>query len=85
MAHGSSQVQLELQLQAYTTARAMPDRAASVVYTATHGNGRSLKHQGQGSNPPSSWILVGFVTAKPQWELLILYFYVQLTLEQLRR
>ena len=35
------------------------------------GNTRSLTHWTRpGIEPASSWILVGFLTAKPQWELL---------------
>ena len=49
-------VELELQLQAYTTALS---------------NTRSLTHwAGPGVKPTSSWILVGFFTAEPQWEFL---------------
>ena len=46
--------------------------ATSVTYTAAHHNTGSITHWwGQGSNEPkSSWILVGFVTAEPQRELL---------------
>ena len=39
--------------------------AASVTYTATHGNARSRP----GMKPASSWILVGFITTEPQQEL----------------
>ena len=49
-------VKLELQLLSYTTA---------------HGNARSLTHWARpGVEPTSSWILVGFTSAQPQWELL---------------
>ena len=41
----------------------------TATYTA-HGNTGSLTHQvGPGIKPTSSWILVVFVTAEPQWEL----------------
>ena len=48
-------VKLELQQLAYITA---------------HSNTRSLTHRVRpGVKPMSSWIIVGFITAKPQWEL----------------
>ena len=48
--------ELELQLLAYTTA---------------HGKAESLTHcERPGIEPTSSWILLGFVTAEPPWELL---------------
>ena len=44
----------------------------SVTYTTAHGNVRSLNHwAGPGIEPVSPWILVGFVSAVPHWELLI--------------
>ena len=49
-------VKSELQLLAYARARAMPDPSPT--------------EQGQGIEPESSWILVGFVTAEPPQELL---------------
>ena len=46
-------------------------RAESATYTITQGNTRSLTYWGRpGIEPTSSWILVGFVTAEPWWELL---------------
>ena len=55
--------ELELQLLAYTTA---------------HSNDRSLTHQaGSGIKPMSSWILVGFVTAKLLWELQAIFVNVK--------
>ena len=52
---------------AYTTATAMP----SVTYTESHSNVGSLTHWvGPGIKPASSWILLRFVTAEPQRELL---------------
>ena len=40
------------------------------TYTTAHSNTGSLTHLvGPGIEPPSSWILVGFVAAEPQWEL----------------
>ena len=43
----------------------------SANYTEAQGNAGSLTNQvGPGMEPTSSWILVGFATTKPQWELL---------------
>ena len=44
--------------------------ALSLTYTTAHGNVRSLTHWVRPRiKPKSSWILVGFVTTEPQWEL----------------
>ena len=41
-----------------------------LAYTTTHNNARSPSHRVEpGIEPASSWILVGFLTAVPQWEL----------------
>ena len=41
------------------------------AYITAHGNARSLTHWASpGTEPPSSWIPVGFVTTEPQQELL---------------
>ena len=43
---------------------------ASSTYTTAHHNAGSLTHWGSPRiEPSSSWILVGFFTAEPQWEL----------------
>ena len=48
--------------------------AASSNYNTAHSNARSLTHwERPGVEPTSSWILVGFVTTQPQWELQILH------------
>jgi len=48
--------------------------ATSVTYITAHSNARFLAHwERPGIKPASLWILVGFVTAKPQWELLLLF------------
>ena len=65
-------IKLELQLPAYTTATATPD--LSHIFDLHHS---SQQHQilnplRPGIKPTSLWILVWFVTAEPQWELLIL-------------
>ena len=44
--------------------------SASATYTTAHGDTGSLPHWGGlGIESASSWILVGFITAEPQWEL----------------
>ena len=48
-------VKSELKPLAYTTATAMLDPRPT--------------EQGQGLNPHTSWIVVGFISAVPQWEL----------------
>ena len=49
---------------------------SSATYTTAHGNAGSLTHRVRpGIEPTSSWILVGFVSAAPQWELLILFLW----------
>ena len=43
----------------------------SAPYTTTHGNAGPLTHGARpGIEPKSSWILVGFIPAEPQQELL---------------
>ena len=50
-------------------------QAASVTYTGAPSNARSLTHrEGPRIEPMSSWILVGFVTPEPQWELPQFFF-----------
>ena len=45
-------------------------RVTSATYTTARGNVRSLTHwAGPGIEPATSWLLVGFVSAEPQWEL----------------
>ena len=45
-------------------------RAASATYTVAHGNTGFLNHRARPEiEPPPSWILVGFISAGPQWEL----------------
>ena len=62
-------VESELQLPAYTTQQGKI-RAASVTYTAAHTNADSLTHWVRpGIEPATSWLLVGFVSTEPQWEL----------------
>ena len=38
--------------------------------TTAHGNAGTLTHQARpGIEPTTSWLLVGFIYAEPQWEL----------------
>ena len=61
------EVELELQLPAYTTATAI-----SATYTTAHSNARSFNPLSRaGEQTLISWILVGFVTAEPRREALI--------------
>ena len=66
-------VESELQLQAYATTTQCGIQAAqatSVSYTIAHGKARSPTHQARpGTEPASSWILAGFVSAAPRQEL----------------
>ena len=63
-------VESELQLPAYTTATATWDSS----YTTAHSNAESLTHWARpGIEPTSSWILVRFVSALPQQEVLFLF------------
>ena len=67
-------VKTELQLPAYTTATATWNLSPS--YTTAHGNAWSLTHwEGQaGIKGESSWILIGFITAEPHQNLLVILF-----------
>ena len=68
-------VESELQLLTYTTAAALRIRAASATYTTVHDDAGSLTRWARpGVRPAFSWILVGFITTKPQWELPVLSF-----------
>ena len=49
--------------------------AASVTYAAAFGSAGSLPHWTRpGVKPASSWLLVGFVSTTPQWELPFFFF-----------
>ena len=51
-----------------------PQQCQTQAYTTAHSNTRSLKHWARpGIKPTSSWILVGFVSAEPQWKLLFVH------------
>ena len=61
-------VESELQLLAFTTTQ---DPSGTATYTTAHGNAGSLTHWVRPRIEPAfSWILVRFITAEPQWELL---------------
>ena len=63
------EVESELQLLPTPQPQQRQIQAVSVTYTPAHAI--SLTHgAGPGIKPVSSWILVGFVTTEPQWELL---------------
>ena len=48
-----------------------------MTYTTAHSNTRSLTHcVRRGIEPVSLWILVGFITIEPWWELLHWSFYL---------
>ena len=73
-AHGSSQARGQIRPTAARLRTPQPPQhriqATSVTYTTAHGNIRSLTHWARpGIEPASSWILVGFVSTAPQWEL----------------
>ena len=63
-------VKLQLQLPAYSTAKAMLDWSTSSTYTMAHSNARSFNplSETRDSERTSSRILVGFVSAASQWE-----------------
>ena len=69
-------VESELQPPAYTRATATPDlHPASATYTTAHGNAGSVIHWARpGIELSSSWVLVRFITAEPQWEFLAFSF-----------
>ena len=63
--------ELELQLPAYAPATATQDQSHFCNFTRAHGNTGSLTHWTRpGIKLASSHILVGFIIAEPQWELL---------------
>ena len=54
----------------HSNARSKPIWAESVNYTATHSNTRSLAHWTRPEiEPPTSWFLVGFISAATRQEL----------------
>ena len=59
--------------------------AVSVTYTTNHSNARSLTHwPREGIKPTSSWILVRFISAIPQWELLFVDFLMVVILTRVK-
>jgi len=64
-------VKSELQLPSYSTPQQRWIWATSANYTTSHSNAGSLTHWVRpGIEPATSWFLVRFVSAEPQWELL---------------
>ena len=64
-------VKLELQLPAYTTARATRDPSHACSLHHSSWQCQILNHWVRpGIEPTSSWILIGLIIAEPPWELL---------------
>ena len=64
-------VQSELQLPAYTTATAAhnPSRGCDLQHSSWQRQILNPVSKARGREPVSSWILVGFISAEPRWEL----------------
>ena len=73
MSHGSSQARGQIRAAAAALHHSPLQhqiQAVSVTYAAACGNAGSLAYRARpGIKPAFSWILVGFVTTEPQWEL----------------
>ena len=68
---------LELQLPAYAGATAMQDLSHVCNLHHTHGHTGSLTHWVRpGTEPTSSWILVGFVSTALQWDSNRMIFFI---------
>ena len=79
LAHGSSGQGVKSELQCWPTTQPQQHRIwdSSVTYTTACGNTVSPNHWASpGVEPTSSWILVRFVSAMPQWELLFFVVFV---------
>ena len=64
-------VESELQLLAHATATAVWDPSHVCDLHHIHSNAGFLTHSARpGIEPESSWILVGFTSSEPQWEVL---------------
>ena len=73
-------VKLKLWLPAYAKPQQCQTQAACVTCRTPHGNARSLTHWVRpGIEPTSSWILVRFVSAEPQWEFSGIIFLIYLS------
>ena len=71
-----SRLGVKSELLAYASAIARQIQATSAINTAFLGNAGFLAHRVRpGLEPTSSWILVRFVSAAPQWELLFFLFF----------
>ena len=67
-------VQSELQLPAYSTATAMSDLSHIYDLHRSSWQCQILNPLSEAAiEPASSWILVRFISAEPQWELLHLF------------
>ena len=76
MAYGNSQARGQIRAAGCQPAQPHQIWAASVTYTRAHSNIRSLSQWARpGIKPASSWVLVGFITTEPQWELLMFNFF----------
>ena len=80
MAYGSSQARGWIGSWIWAAAAGLHHRHSNtrskpcLWLTTAHGNAGSLTHcLGSGNKPTSSWILVGFITAEPQWEPQVFY------------
>ena len=75
-AHGNMEVpslgvESELRLLAYTTVTAMPDSSRVCCLHRSSEQHRILNPLSKaGIEPASLWMLVGFVSSEPRWELL---------------
>ena len=70
-AYGGSQARGPIGASHWPTPVPRTSPASSTTYTTAHGNARSLTHRRRpGIEPVSSWILVTFIFAEPQQELL---------------
>ena len=72
MIHGSSWARMNSCCSCQSTPQPQQCQiqATSVTYTTAHGNAGSFNPVSKARDQtPSSWTLVGFVAAEPQWEL----------------
>ena len=77
-----SRLGVKSELLAYASAIARQIQATSAINTAFLGNAGFLAHRVRpGLEPTSSWILVRFVSAAPQWELLFFFLFFFQTLQ----
>ena len=65
-AYGGSQARGQMGAVATSPHHSQRIQAASLTYTAAHGNTESFNPLRPGIKSSSSWILVGFLTTEPQ-------------------